>query len=132
MQPFKAFRIHLENKQIVARFEQLALDDLNAGEVVVRVQYSGINYKDALAATGAGRILRRGGRLGEAGGVVLAAKRRKRRKKEKKRSSTVGLLFLFCVVCASWRLLFFKPLEVGRAAAGAEGAEAAEDDAEEE
>lgn len=59
MQPFKAFRIHLENKQIVARFEQLALDDLNAGEVVVRVQYSGINYKDALAATGAGRILRK-------------------------------------------------------------------------
>ena len=30
-----------------------------AGEVVIRVSHSGINYKDALAATGAGRILRR-------------------------------------------------------------------------
>ncbi len=59
MQAFKAFRIHLENKKIVARFEQLQLEDLNPGEVVVRVQYSDINYKDALAATGAGRILRK-------------------------------------------------------------------------
>src|ERR1700758_3067091 len=59
MTSFKAFRIHDENKKIVARFEQLTLDDLAAGEVVVRVTYSDINYKDALAATGAGKILRR-------------------------------------------------------------------------
>ena len=56
---FKAFRIHEENQKVVARFEQLTLDDLAAGEVVVRVSYSDINYKDALAATGAGKILRR-------------------------------------------------------------------------
>jgi NADPH2:quinone reductase len=56
---FKAFRIHEENKKIVARFEHLRLDDLAAGEVVIRVSYSDINYKDALAATGAGKILRR-------------------------------------------------------------------------
>ncbi len=59
MQTFKAFRIHEQAKKIVARFEQLTLDDLSPGEVVVRVPHSGINYKDALAATGAGRILRR-------------------------------------------------------------------------
>jgi len=59
MASFKAFRIHEQDKKIVARFEQLTLDDLAAGEVVVRVQYSDINYKDALAATGAGKILRR-------------------------------------------------------------------------
>ncbi|MCB1623949.1 MAG: oxidoreductase [Pseudomonadales bacterium] len=59
MNKFKAFRIHFENKKISARFEQLSLDDLGPGEVVVRVQYSDINYKDALAATGAGRILRK-------------------------------------------------------------------------
>ena len=58
-QTFKAFRIHEENKKIVARFEQLKLDDLSPGDVVVRVTHSDINYKDALAATGAGRILRR-------------------------------------------------------------------------
>jgi acrylyl-CoA reductase (NADPH) len=57
--PFKAFRIHEQDKKIVARFEQLTLDDLGQGDVVIRVTYSDINYKDALAATGAGKILRR-------------------------------------------------------------------------
>ena len=59
MQPFKAFRIHSEGGKITARFEDLTLDDLGAGEVVIRVACSDINYKDALAATGAGKILRR-------------------------------------------------------------------------
>jgi NADPH2:quinone reductase len=56
---FRAFRIHEEDKKIVARFDDITLDDLAAGEVVVRVRFSGINYKDALAATGAGKILRK-------------------------------------------------------------------------
>jgi acrylyl-CoA reductase (NADPH) len=56
---FKALRIHQQQQEIVARFERLTLDDLAAGDVVIRVMYSDINYKDALAATGAGRILRR-------------------------------------------------------------------------
>jgi NADPH2:quinone reductase len=59
MKSFKAFRIHDENGKIVARFERLRLEDLGPGEVVVRVTHSDINYKDALAATGAGKILRR-------------------------------------------------------------------------
>jgi NADPH2:quinone reductase len=59
MATFKAFRIHEEAKKIVARFEQLTLEDLSPGDVVVKVTHSDINYKDALAATGAGRILRR-------------------------------------------------------------------------
>lgn len=59
MHSFKAYRIHLEDGRIVARFEQLSLEDLAPGEVVIRVSHSGINYKDALAATGAGKILRR-------------------------------------------------------------------------
>jgi NADPH2:quinone reductase len=56
---FRAFRIHSEGGRIVARFDEIALADLSAGEVVIRVTHSGINYKDALAATGAGKILRR-------------------------------------------------------------------------
>ena len=56
---FKAFRIHSDGGKIVARFEELTLDDLSPGEVVIRVSHSDINYKDALAATGAGKILRR-------------------------------------------------------------------------
>lgn len=57
--PFRAFRIHEQQRKVVARFEDISLEDLTAGEVVVRVRCSGINYKDALAATGTGRILRR-------------------------------------------------------------------------
>jgi NADPH2:quinone reductase len=57
--PFKAFRIHEIDRRIVAKMESITLDQLSPGNVVVRVMYSDINYKDALAATGAGRILRR-------------------------------------------------------------------------
>ncbi|MAF82535.1 MAG: YhdH/YhfP family quinone oxidoreductase [Gammaproteobacteria bacterium] len=58
--PFKAFRIHSEDgRRVEARLEEITLDDLGDGEVVIRGAYSSINYKDALAATGAGRILRR-------------------------------------------------------------------------
>lgn len=59
MESFKAFRIHVEDKQTRAGFEQMSLDQLTDGEVVIRSAFSGINYKDALAATGKGRILRR-------------------------------------------------------------------------
>ncbi len=59
MESFKAFRIHREGEAVAARFETLTLADLSPGEVVIRVLYSGINYKDALAATGAGKILRK-------------------------------------------------------------------------
>ncbi len=57
--PFRAYRIHQNDKKIAADFEQLTLDDLSEGEVVIKVLWSGVNYKDALAATGRGKILRR-------------------------------------------------------------------------
>jgi len=69
MPPFKAFRIHEIDKKIVARFDTVSLEDLSQGDVVVRVRYSSINYKDALAATGAGRILKR---FPLVGGIDLA------------------------------------------------------------
>ena len=37
----------------------MTVAELDAGEVVIRVAYSSVNYKDALAATGAGRVIRR-------------------------------------------------------------------------
>lgn len=72
---FQAFRIHEIDGKIVARMEQIGLDDLAAGEVVIRVLYSDINYKDALAATGAGRILRRYPLVGgiDLAGVVVSS-----------------------------------------------------------
>jgi acrylyl-CoA reductase (NADPH) len=59
MQNFRAYRIHQQDGRIAARFDTIGLDDLAAGDVVVRVRYSTINFKDALAATGTSPILRR-------------------------------------------------------------------------
>jgi NADPH2:quinone reductase len=76
MSPFLAYRIHQLDGRVVARFDTITLDDLTPGEVVVRVQYSGINYKDALAATGAAPILRKYplvGGIDLAGEVVTSA-----------------------------------------------------------
>jgi NADPH2:quinone reductase len=56
---FRALRVHRLDKATEARLETLTLDDLNPGDVVVRANWSGINYKDALAVSGRGRILRR-------------------------------------------------------------------------
>lgn len=57
---FRAFRIHGDDGQGGYRsgIETIALDDLNPGEVVVKTAYSSVNYKDALAGTGKGKILR--------------------------------------------------------------------------
>jgi NADPH2:quinone reductase len=59
MNTFKAFRVHNEDGKISSRFDQLNLDQIGSGNVVIRAAYSNINYKDALAATGAGRIMKR-------------------------------------------------------------------------
>jgi NADPH2:quinone reductase len=56
---FSALRIHQRDGRIEARLESLRVQDLSPGEVLIRVACSSINYKDALAASGAGRILRR-------------------------------------------------------------------------
>jgi NADPH2:quinone reductase len=58
MNSFRAFRVHADKSGVSAGVEELTLADLTPGEVVVRGEWSSINYKDALAATGAGRILR--------------------------------------------------------------------------
>jgi NADPH2:quinone reductase len=55
---FRALRIHQVDKATTAKIDSITLDDLTAGDVVIRVQWSGINYKDALAVTGKGRIMR--------------------------------------------------------------------------
>lgn len=72
MTAFRAFRIFEENGAVVSRFVDLTLDDLDPGEVIIRTRYSSVNYKDALAATGAGRIIRRFPCVGgvDAAGVV--------------------------------------------------------------
>jgi acrylyl-CoA reductase (NADPH) len=58
MSGFKALRVQQGPSGRFARFESVALDDLTPGDVVVRVAYSCLNYKDALAVTGKGSIAR--------------------------------------------------------------------------
>jgi len=56
---FSAFKAFEENGKISGRVAELSLDDLSEGAVVIRTAFSSVNYKDALAATGAGKIMRR-------------------------------------------------------------------------
>lgn len=59
MERFKALRVYNEDGQIQARLGQLTVDELSAGSVLIRASYSSINFKDALAVTGKGKIMRR-------------------------------------------------------------------------
>jgi len=60
MATFKALRIFSDDgKAVQSRIVDMQLDELDAGEVVIRTAYSSVNFKDALAATGKGRIIRR-------------------------------------------------------------------------
>lgn len=57
---FRAFRIHSDDAGTHrAGIEDIGLEDLAPGEVVIKAAYSSVNYKDALAGTGTGKILRR-------------------------------------------------------------------------
>lgn len=68
---FKAFLIEQHDGKIAAGFATMEELQLDPGEVTVAVAYSSVNYKDALAATGAGRIIRR---FPCVGGIDLAGK----------------------------------------------------------
>jgi NADPH2:quinone reductase len=56
---FTAFKVFNENGKISGRLVPQSLDDLSEGTVVIKAAFSSVNYKDALAATGAGKIMRR-------------------------------------------------------------------------
>ena len=59
METFRAFRVFQENGKVEGRVVSATLDELSAGDVVIRTVASSVNYKDALAGTGAGKIIRR-------------------------------------------------------------------------
>ncbi len=56
---FNAFRIHNDASGYRSGIETISLDDLAPGEVVIKTAFSSVNFKDALAGTGQGKILRR-------------------------------------------------------------------------
>ena len=55
----KALRVFSEDNKSVPRIVDLSPAELDPGEVVLRTAYSSVNYKDALAITGAGKVIRR-------------------------------------------------------------------------
>ena len=59
MSPFPAYRIVNDSGTVRGALVEASLDDLSPGDVLIRAAYSSVNYKDALAATGAGKIVRR-------------------------------------------------------------------------
>ncbi|MGH8235099.1 MAG: acryloyl-CoA reductase [Rhodanobacteraceae bacterium] len=74
--PFRAFRIHNDEAGYRAGVETMSASDLSPGEVVIKTAYSSVNYKDALAGTGKGKILRRfplNGGIDVAGHVVASS-----------------------------------------------------------
>ena len=48
MSTFKAFRVHNQDGKINSRFEQMSIDQIGTGNVVIKAAYSNINYKDAI------------------------------------------------------------------------------------
>lgn len=55
---FKAFVVDKKEEGFTAAFKDLTEADLPRGEILVRVAYSGVNYKDGLASIPEGRIVR--------------------------------------------------------------------------
>jgi len=76
MEKFKAYKLsETPDRKIRAEFVDYTLEQLDPGDVTVRVAYSSVNYKDALAATGKGRILRRPACIGgiDFAGTVISS-----------------------------------------------------------
>ncbi|TKH01927.1 acryloyl-CoA reductase [Peribacillus simplex] len=57
IQQFDALVVNKQDDQFTVNIQQLSLDDLPQGEVLIRVHYSGVNYKDSLAAIPNGNIV---------------------------------------------------------------------------
>lgn len=53
---FSAFRIHNDEDGYRAEVEAVSLADLSEGDITIEAHYSSVNYKDALAGTGKGKI----------------------------------------------------------------------------
>ena len=63
-QSFRAYRLHQGAAQPEGRIVEMRVGELSPGDVVIRVAYSSINYKDALAAAGRNSIVREYPRIG--------------------------------------------------------------------
>ena len=96
---FRALLLEQEDGRTTARLAELPVDDLPEGEVLVDVAYSTLNYKDALAITGAGKIVRQfpfvpgidlAGTVADSSRSALQARRRGRAYRLGRRRAPLG------------------------------------------
>ena len=59
MKSFLALYSEQIGQNVQSQIKSCNISDLDAGDVIVEVHYSGINYKDALAVTGRGKIFKK-------------------------------------------------------------------------
>ncbi len=55
---FTAYVVDKQDDRVEGRIDSLSPEDLPTGEVTIKVAYSSLNYKDGLAATGRGGVVR--------------------------------------------------------------------------
>ncbi|WP_312097412.1 acryloyl-CoA reductase [Niallia sp.] len=55
---FRAVVVDNKDGNFTVETKRVVLEDLSSGEVVIKVHYSGVNYKDGLASTPDGKIVR--------------------------------------------------------------------------
>ncbi|MEO8203462.1 MAG: acryloyl-CoA reductase [Betaproteobacteria bacterium] len=56
---FKALKLYNEDGKRVSRMVEQSIDDLDPGNVVIKSQFAAVNYKDARAVTGVGKVVSR-------------------------------------------------------------------------
>lgn len=95
MTNYRALRIHNDDQGYQARIDTLPVPEPDAGQVLIQVSHSSINYKDALAGTGRGKILKRFPLTGgiDAAGIVVASRDTRYREGDTVIASGWGLSF---------------------------------------
>ena len=59
IETFRALVVDQADDRVTADIRELRIDELPAGELLIRVHYSGVNYKDALACSQGGNVVKR-------------------------------------------------------------------------
>ena len=59
MKKIKAFRIFEQKDSVQGKVVEMDVGSLDEGDVIVEVKFSSVNFKDALAGTGQGKIIRK-------------------------------------------------------------------------
>ena len=56
---FKAICVDMQGENLIHAIKDITIDDLSDGDVIIKVKYSSINYKDMLAFKKNGGVIRK-------------------------------------------------------------------------